>query len=254
MQLRPYIFALLAMAIVTLGIALLSCSINKAHVTKSFITKTNIKPTQYKPSERIEKAYQASLSLIVDTNNKKKVIGSGVIIRNKIHEPMVVLTAWHVVEAIHERQGQNTLIRVGLVREKQETLTWLIAKDTHADIALLMGVETQKRNGPEVSLAEHPPKLGEHIWVIGAHVGQERTVSECCLSHVFMVKNVQRYKSCANTYYGNSGGGVFNDREEVIGILHGHYLSNRQLKIVIPGSSNATALPHLKALVKRALL
>jgi len=252
-ELRPYLAILAIMTLVFGGVLLVSCTKANTYKTRSFSTIHNVTLSSYKIDKRIKQAYDASRSILTDIDGHLRIKGSAVLIENLKHKPIVTLTSWHVVKAVHKVQGPTALILVGLKKTGKVVPSFVLAKDEKADLALLVGVIPQAKNGPAVKIAKQLPEIGSNIWLIGALQRRERNVSKCCLSYVEKRKGIQWFITCAANYYGNSGGGLFNQHQEIIGIQYGTYTQSLTSRTPVPGSGVAVALPHIQQLIKKAL-
>lgn len=213
---------------------------NCAHVTKG----GSVRP-------EIMNIYNSSVSI---TTKDGDVTGSGTIIRNVKDEPIVVITAAHVVRGIERRW--KTQLEENKVTGEVEFFISLAYLDTNKkvsvlkidekkDLALLVGVEKEKANGPSVPISMNSPNIGDPVWVIGAPMGDERTVTNGIISN-FDVSNPGRrlYRVTAPIFFGNSGGGVFNSSMELIGVANSIQLVGGI--IVVPGSGFAVSLEDIR--------
>jgi S1-C subfamily serine protease len=190
-------------------------------------------------SERIQNIYNSSVSI---TDGIGKVHGSGVILQNRAGQKMVVITAAHVVTSMQKSQ---TLIRISLAYESGWKPMIVKKLDEITDLALLESVEELKIGGPQVSLAAKPPKIGDPLTVIGAPLGDERTVTEGILSGIEKHGNGVFYRVSAAVFFGNSGGGAFNRNGELVGVAHAIQMLGGF--IVVPGAAFFVNLDAIKA-------
>lgn len=157
------------------------------------------------------------LSSVTIKSNIGRTFGSGTIIYNRVGQQMFVLTAAHVVKAILERD-QKPYVSTAYDIENYETTIYKI--DYERDLALLSSVKKMKKPGPFVKISLHIPNIGDSIWVIGTPLGDDRTVTNGIISNFKVDGKKMLYRTTAPVYYGNSGGGMFNSNNELIGVAH----------------------------------
>lgn len=128
-----------------------------------------------------------------------------------LHSHGVFVTNYHVVEgfreiAIHDRNRNPHLAKVVLVNPT-------------IDIALL-AVEGDFSHLPEVALAEEDSlTIGSKVFVAGYPYGMPFTVTEGSVSSPKQLLNNQYYiQTDAAVNPGNSGGPIFNERGELVGV------------------------------------
>lgn len=170
-----------------------------------------LRPLQ--PLPALQEIYEASVAVL---NQKKAIMGSGVVVHRVAGHKIRVLTACHVV-CDKAAAGQKLYILSSGDLEKLEVI---VVKSSEAqDLALLETVVPSSRDGASVRLARQHPRLGEPITVIGCPDGEERFLSHGIISGLLKQDSGHyRYVTDAALYYGNSGGGVFNSRNELLGI------------------------------------
>ena len=254
---RSCIATIASLFITTCLILLFSCSMsrNVLNIQTDYTTKSY----DYKPTPSVANAYNSTVSVFYKTLAGDLFIkGSGVIIRNQKNLPIIVITANHVIKAINEERldprGYIPVL-VGSVRKREFTSVQLFAVDKDADLALLIGIHLNSKDGPSAKIATDLPEIGAKVWSIGSPRGKERNTTFCCLSHVFDINSIQYYRTCSPIYFGDSGGGMFNERQELIGIIHAvyQYPGGSGRSYVVPGSGHATGLPHIQQFVKKAM-
>lgn len=163
----------------------------------------------------IQNIYSASVTII---NCDKKKYGSGTIIHNRKGQQMFVLTAAHVVKAI-QKKNEKVCVSTAFDTKKRQVKIYKI--DDKVDLAIVYTEEMEKRAGPEVDISLYGPNIGDKVWVIGAPLGRDRTVTNGIVSNFQDYKGKVLYRTTAATYYGNSGGGMFNADGQLIGVAHG---------------------------------
>ncbi len=136
-----------------------------------------------------------------------------------------IVTNYHVI------QGADAAIVVtsdGVEHKDVE----VIALDTAHDLAVLrIGARTLK----PLTLADSSlSKPGEHVVAIGNPLGFGDTISDGLLSGVRALKNLTFLQISAPISPGSSGGPVFNDRGEVIGVSTFVVSTGQNLNFAIP--------------------
>ena len=159
---------------------------------------------------------------------------------------MVVLTAAHVIEAMQKRKK---VIKVTTAFDKIERIFEVLKMDSDKDLALIYSINNEKKRCPFVKIASRGPKIGDSVWVIGTPMGAERTVTNGIISNYLKEKKVFLYRSTAVMYYGNSGGGMFNSRGELVGVAHGVLTAQLNIFVaeIVPGGFFFIGLPSIKA-------
>lgn len=146
--------------------------------------------------------------------------GSGTVIK-KTERNMYILTCYHVIDAIIElsKQEETFKVRVGYSRTNtlnriagRVTYTAKIVKYNEDDDLALLVVSYIDNELEEVSIADTLPKKGDTIYTVGNPLSVSRTISKGILS-----AKEKGYYYTDNTFtYGNSGGGLFNIKGELI--------------------------------------
>lgn len=149
-------------------------------------------------------------------------IGSGTIIK-KTNKHMYILTCYHVivtnVDMTAEGEKPYTFIRYSKTDVLGRVLTYItysaeiIKTNKNKDLALLRTDEVDD-NLNEVKITSTVPELGNIIYSIGCPLGLERTISRGILSN-----HLEGFWVSDNTTtFGNSGGGLYNIKGELIGV------------------------------------
>jgi S1-C subfamily serine protease len=205
---------------------------------------------------KIRTPYLASVSL-VDSQNR--IFCSGTIIKNKKHEKLIVLLANHCVD-----DGKDVFITTAY--DNKLRLMEVKKSNTKNDLALLKSVLKEDHDGPYVRLARNEPEIGDHIWAIGNPSGNERIVSDGVIAKWEIEDKVKYYRYTAPTYFGSSGGGVFDDHGRLVGVVDmleyaylpiimdvggmGIDVPNLYAPSVKPGSFIAISLPEIVSFLK----
>jgi S1-C subfamily serine protease len=193
----------------------------------------SIKPAQGAPvSKKIENIYRSSVSLV---DVEDRVYGSGTIIFNRVGHRMVVLTASHVVRAFQRKKDNQIYIHVNY--DQKPRRMFILKENKDVDLALLVCTRKETTSGPFVKIAMNSSKIGEKIWVIGSPLGEEHVVTNGIVSHFTYIQEIKMTRVTAPIYFGNSGGGLFNENMELIGVAK--YIIVKSLNMfsmqVVPG-------------------
>jgi len=179
----------------------------------------------------IENIYLSSVT-IKDCSGKS--YGSGTIIHNGVGQRMFILTAAHVVAAV---QGNKKKTCVSTAYDSILRPVGVYKIDPKIDLALLYGKKKETKKGPAVKISLYAPNIGDSVRVIGTPLGSDRTVTDGIVSNFETMEGIDLYRTTAATYYGNSGGGMFNSKGELIGVAHAILEARRTMFTtqVVPG-------------------
>ncbi len=208
---------------------------------------TNSPVGSYKPVGWVSKMYDATVSVMTVGDDKVSVIGAGVVLKCEAGSPRIVMTAAHVANAIYPQGG---MALVGDLGRTKLTVMKLLSKNDLQDLALLEGIVPEETACPAAQLSKRLPGIGAPVYVIGSPDRKERTITHGLLSNVLEYNGTQIYQTDATVFFGNSGGPMFNSDGEVIGIIVSLRFRSLPFFMIIPGSGQAVALPHLWDLVK----
>lgn len=157
----------------------------------------------------VKRPLEASVSIQVDTGRGWRTSGSGTLIKQK--KGYGVLTAKHVAEA------EGILRACSMVEPEHCVILGMFSGgigDELSDDWSIFPISKLPK-GTKTAKIGDGPKIGEKIWIIGNPFGRHRFVSSgtvgaieegYCLASAFSAP-------------GNSGGGVFDSRGRLIGIL-----------------------------------
>ncbi|MBW7457045.1 stalk domain-containing protein [Paenibacillus sepulcri] len=147
---------------------------------------------------------------VVEMNDDKVVMittdsaqGSGVIIG-----PNRIVTNLHVMQ---EAGKATVLLRSGDTFEVEG----IVGYDEKSDLAV---IQTTKPLGVEPATIGYGVGKGAHVIAIGSPLGLQNTVSDGIISNLQQADGVQTYQISAPIDHGSSGGGLFDDYGELIGI------------------------------------
>lgn len=93
----------------------------------------------------------------------------------------------------------------------------VLIRDDELDIIILASTELAEIDGPSSKLAEYTSE-GEPIRVIGSPSGFSRSISQGVISKHVRTRKYLFIKTDAAMYYGSSGGGMFNSKQELVGV------------------------------------
>ncbi|MBI4834933.1 MAG: tetratricopeptide repeat protein [Planctomycetes bacterium] len=153
-----------------------------------------------------EKNNDAVVTIITyNKKNKQLAQGSGFIVKND----GIIITNQHVIE-------EAKTIEVKTTGGKTIEVENVIYEDSENDFAVLKIVA---KNLPTVNLGDSDKVTpGENVYVIGSPQGYENSISNGLLSAVRKWKSKKVLQISAPISHGSSGGPVFNENGEVIGI------------------------------------
>lgn len=225
--------------------SLLSCSVQK--------TEDQIKypKEEYSVVYSIKNAYYSSVAVL---NENERVIGSGVILKHKQGCPIQIITNYHVVDAINSPTFFVQTVAKDIKREVE-----VIYFDAKKDLALLQGTEKEDESGPQILLSSNNPERGESIWIIGSPTGRPGNITKGILSNIFQgqeeKEGVEYYRTDTAIFFGNSGGGVFNDTGSLIGVAVGlEMIDNGPMPpVIIPGGGVVISLKTIKLFLVESL-
>lgn len=146
-------------------------------------------------------------------------VGSGTIIKvqpfNERYDQITILTASHILF------DENPVI----IRYDTLTFGWIKVRDVGTDIALIVTI-APKGKCKAIPLGRKLPKIGDDLWYCGypgmVHIIIRGTMNEFHDPYASIISLLDK---------GASGGGVYNDKFELVGIIHGYIPIGKQ-KIV----------------------
>jgi hypothetical protein len=145
-------------------------------------------------------------------------------------QPLLAISAYHCVT---DRLVQKIKLRWCAMPGKSPCATrevTVFSKDPAHDLVLLLGVEKETHQGYVAPVARTTPSLGETIYMIAAPSNHTRSISRGVLSCMDKNKEgVMLYFTDAAMWFGNSGGGMFNEKGQLIGVAHAIALLQIQL-------------------------
>jgi S1-C subfamily serine protease len=216
----------LSLLVCALFLALVSCT-SCAH--QRGIVESIPSVTSY--TQQVYPLVKASIGLFMSSPKGMKVVGTGVIIECTKGAPVKVITANHVAEGI---QDEGSPIFGGTLSQKSYIQFKVLRTAEKHDLALLVSEAPAEDDCVVAPVATGFPSVGSFVWVVGYPMGVERNVSHGILSATYfsnMKPGTFLYRIDAAVAPGNSGGGVFNQQGELIGIVSFMQL----MKLPLPG-------------------
>ncbi len=226
-------------------------------------------------NEVIDKPYYASVSIV---NKVNRTFGAGTIIYNGVGRYMTVLTAAHVIKGMQNKGIKKFYVFAPYDGFHRRVLVHKI--DVGRDLALLIGTTKETKDGPYIKIARYSPSIGDTVYAVGSPLGDNGTVTKGIVSN-FQDKAAQRakryrarkkaekfrkffkkffkrklkvpkpykkdpvrlYRFTAPVFYGNSGGGLFNVKSELIGVVIRIQIFNR---VPVPGAGFVASLETIR--------
>lgn len=135
----------------------------------------------------------------------------------------VILTAAHCVKHRQETSFatyDGVFLPSGVMREDILSHTaYLWKEDDDLDLAELVIPTTTAELIPHPATRLAPSaQLGQHVWVMGHPSGYVWSITSGDISGIRTSYDVKVIQTDAKVWFGNSGGGLFNDRGELLGI------------------------------------
>lgn len=192
---------------------------------------TVIKSNGLEIESNLETPYQSSVQVLDGDFN---MVGSGTIIYNKANASMLILSAYHVVSEI------NSGIFISVPYDNIKRKVHIAKSDEDSDLVILQTDQKENSKGPYVNISKVRPKIGEQIWAIGNQKKEDRVLTNGIISKVqYKITMNQEateynllYRITAVFYSGSSGGGVFNNKGELIGVISGLQLIPGQVGMI----------------------
>lgn len=169
--------------------------------------------------KQIYSANQDSVFLIYlnDASGSPQALGSGFLVA-----PNLLVTNAHVANA------GNPVLATGPVRIPLK----IVNLDTKNDLATLSF--TADLTSKPLSLASQAVNPGEQVYVIGNPEGLEKTISQGIVSALRTDDGRELIQITAPISHGSSGGPVFNEKGEVIGVAVGMLGDGQNLNFAVP--------------------
>ena len=157
-----------------------------------------------------------------DHNGKEIATGSGVVL---FHNDMIV-TNYHVIEDTYS-------VKISTDQDITYNVSGLWHENENQDIAILK-LENNTDLTPLQIGDSSAVKKGETVTAIGSPLGIKNTVSKGNLSARIMQDGYDVLQFTAPISNGSSGGALFNEKGEVIGITFASFVEGQNLNLSIP--------------------
>lgn len=177
--------------------------------------------TQLSAEELFER-YAQSVVVIEGLNGESKQIlqGSGVVVADQ-----KVITNCHVAKSA-------AAVVVKLADKRYPAILLRVDADPQHDLCLLA---VDGLHAPAIPLAAIASvKVGKRVFALGAPKGLELTLSEGIVSSLRKYDDSHFIQTTASISPGSSGGGLFNDAGELIGITTFHFAGGQNLNFAVP--------------------
>ena len=145
-----------------------------------------------------------------------------------IEDGSTLVTNYHVIDGAHH------IIAYTPDGKSSVGIHTVLAYDEETDLAIL---ETEKSIGvPPLLLGDSDTvKQGDNVFAVGYPLGVANTLSDGVVSSRYLDEyNIDVLQITAAISSGSSGGALFNDRGEVIGVICASYIDGQNLNIAIP--------------------
>jgi len=154
-------------------------------------------------------------NVIVLNDEKRKVCGGTVI--ESSEEAIRVLTAFHCINTDDEK-----IIPFGFIKIEEEVYRVEIEHFRRSQDLALLKVTDSISPLPKAANIGNEIVYGENVWIVGYGAAEEDIISH---GTVAKVNSTSRWSGThvsiidGTAYYGNSGGGIYNEEDEIIGVL-----------------------------------
>jgi len=189
-----------------------------------------------------EKAFPSTALIVIEDNYGQPIsLGSGFFVDSNI-----VVTNVHVI-------AEGTSGYAKIVNSKiKYNIAGTVGYDLSHDIVLL---KLENVNAPKLTIGDsRKVVVGEEVYVVGNPHGLEGTFSQGIISGIREVDSRTLFQTTAPISPGSSGGPVFNNRGELIGVAFATYKEGQNLNFAIPAEYLITLLSDLKPLNSIAVL
>lgn len=195
----------------------------------NFILPSSKNYIDYHDNTFISKLYnrslESSVEIFTDTNGRRAV-GSEVYLSESL-----IVTNSHVIEKAIKNKSKISIVN------KQGTFEGTVLKDyPKFDLALLY---TDKNKGKPVILADYDKiKIGQAVISIGSSFGHTGTLGVGYITGLNRFLSIEPFMgiltASTGVMPGNSGGGVFNLKGELVGITNAVMAGSDNMGFVIP--------------------
>lgn len=180
--------------------------------------------------EAIEVASESVVELtIYDKDGNMIASGSGFF----SFDSATIVTNYHVIEGAYRIEAiddNNNIIAIDTIYNYDE----------EKDIAIVQ-VDTEESTYKPLTLAESKDiQRGESVVAIGSPLGIKNTVSTGTISNIIELDGMGMIQFTAAISSGSSGGALFNNFGEVIGITSASYVEGQNLNLAVPATEIIT--------------
>ncbi|MBO4367283.1 MAG: serine protease [Clostridia bacterium] len=172
-------------------------------------------------ADAIEEAALSVLMLeVYDAKGKEIATGSGFV----MFDNMTLVTNYHVIE------GGASITAVS-DEGYEYSLNRVLVSSKYRDLAILrFSVPTVMKPLP---YSTESLKRSEGVVAIGSPLGFKNTVSKGNISGFYNEDNVDYIMFTASISHGSSGGALFNDKGEVVGVTSAYYTDGQNMNLAI---------------------
>ena len=188
-----------------------------------FVLKPLFNKSFSEDSNAIASAEKSVVKIICyDFDGNESATGSGFI----LFDEKTIITNYHVMEEAYT-------CKILTNTEAYYNVDKIVAYSEENDIAILSlkkgtGLQPLKR-GSSVDIEK-----GENVIAIGSPLGIENVISQGIISGKITEDNIESILFTAPISHGSSGGALFNNNGEVIGVTYGSYEDGQNLNLAIP--------------------
>lgn len=183
--------------------------------------------TTYKPNPtysnlvNLQQALDVTRSVMVNDGVKFRAVAAGVVTKCEANQQVELLTAAHVVYAYQRMMGTGTPLLVGDGPKglKKFMLMRVVKINKKKDLALLRSIFKAKKDCKAVSLVRNAPPIGSRVFAVGSPLGYVKYVTSGILSTIIKERGRETYRTDAAVEGGASGGGLFNDHGQLVGLV-----------------------------------
>jgi serine protease Do len=172
--------------------------------------------TKYTPKQIVD-MYDDSVVTI--TTNKG--LGSGIVIDDRY-----VLTNYHVIQ-------DASSATVTTIDNEQIKVTGVAASDKENDLAIIQTDRSIGATPVEIGYNSLNVKKGDKVVAIGSPLGLQNTVSDGLISNIMYISGTRYIQTSAPIDHGSSGGALFDEYGELIGITAAGYTSQADLNFAV---------------------
>ena len=157
-----------------------------------------------------------------DANNELIATGSGFCLYNS----QTIVTNYHVVSMTHN-------ISIETSEGNEYDIDYIINYDRNKDLCLLHTLENTGLK-PLKSGDSNDIEKGDKVYTIGSPLGLKNTISDGLVSGIVQEGDINAIQISAPIDHGSSGGALFNEQLEVIGVTYSGIDANANLNFAIP--------------------